>query len=280
MNTATAIARRTAYGLCIVSALLLTACGTRHVSKDITPEGRAGAVVFPDPDRIVLKGGTFPNLEDLRAIGPGVTKDQLYQALGRPHFREGLFGVREWDYLFHVRTDTGTTTCQYKVIFDDEQRGQSFHWAPASCADLVAARTQPAAAAMAPGASRFDVQTDTLFAFARYGRGDILPHGEAELAALGARLAAARRANVRVVGHTDRIGGEQANQRLSERRAATVRTVLVEHGVPAASIASEGRGKSQPVTRDCADGMARAALIECLKPDRRVEILVTGEETG
>lgn len=279
MNKYTAIARRTAFGLCIVSALLLTACGTRHVSKDITPEGRAGEVVFPDPDRIVLKGGTYPNLEDLRAIGPGVTKDQLYQSLGRPHFREGLFGVREWDYLFHFRTATGVTTCQYKVIFDSEQRGQSFHWAPASCADLLADRG-PAAAVVPPGASRFDVQTDTLFAFARHGRGDILPNGEAELAALGARLAAARHASVRVVGHTDRIGSERANQQLSERRAATVRTVLVEHGVSAASIVSEGRGKSQPVTQGCGDGMARAALIECLRPDRRVEILVTGEEVG
>ena len=54
-----------------------------------------------------------PNIESLRAVGPGVTKDQLYYLLGRPHFREGYAGVREWDYLFHFRVDGKVVTCQY-----------------------------------------------------------------------------------------------------------------------------------------------------------------------
>lgn len=121
----------------ILAASVLSACGTRHVSRDISPEGTAGEVIFPDASRAVLAEGTFPNVDNLRSIGPGATRDQLYQALGRPHFREGLFAVREWDYLFHFRTEAGVSSCQYKVIFDKDSLGQSFYWSPASCVEIL-----------------------------------------------------------------------------------------------------------------------------------------------
>ncbi len=132
------IARLTGLALVATAAAgLLAACGTRHVSRDISPDGVAAEVVFPDPAHAFLAGGTFPDPDALRRIGPGVTKDQLYQALGRPHFREGLIGVREWDYLFQFRTADGVVTCQYKVIFDRDYRGQRFHWLPEHCLEAV-----------------------------------------------------------------------------------------------------------------------------------------------
>jgi len=132
--------------LVAVATGVLAGCGTRYVSRDISPEGVAGEVVFPDPAYAVLVGGTMPDLDALRAIGSGVTKDQLYQALGRPHFREGLVGVREWDYLFQFRTADGPVSCQYKVIFDSEYRGQSFHWLPAYCLQSIEAAADASAA--------------------------------------------------------------------------------------------------------------------------------------
>ena len=45
-----------------------------------------------------------------------MNKDQIYQLIGRPHFREGLYGVREWDYLFNYREDGELKTCQYKTV--------------------------------------------------------------------------------------------------------------------------------------------------------------------
>ena len=161
------------FGIAFVSVILLTTAAgcTRHVSRDISPEGQAGEVVFPSLDSIVLKEGTFPNVEKLRKIGPEVTKDQLYDLLGRPHFREA-HGAREWDYLFHFRKGNETVTCQYKVIFDEQYRGQAFHWAPASCADVLAADAIPDATA-----KHFNLSGDALFAFARDGEQDILPGG-------------------------------------------------------------------------------------------------------
>jgi outer membrane protein assembly factor BamE (lipoprotein component of BamABCDE complex) len=124
--------------LAMAALLSLAGCGTSTVSKNISDDGRAGEVVFPDIGNDAwLKEGTFPNPDNLRRIAPGVSKDQLYDLVGRPHFREGLFGVREWDYVFNFRVPGGVKTCQYKVIYDTALRAQSFHWLPADCPELL-----------------------------------------------------------------------------------------------------------------------------------------------
>lgn len=265
MNIATHFKAAAAFAL----ATALAACSTSATKS------APGEVVFPERDRVVLKEGTFPNVANLRSIGPGVTKDQLYDLVGRPHFSEG-FAPKAWNYLFHFRTDEGVVTCQYQVQFDKEEHGQSFHWAPASCADLLKPPAAPVAAAAAAGTEQFSLSADALFAFGRSGVADIKPEGTTELARIAAQITAAQHSEVTVVGHTDRIGTEASNQRLSQARAETVRSVLVSHGVPAGSIRAEGRGEAEPVTRDCADSLARRALVACLAADRRVDITVSG----
>jgi OOP family OmpA-OmpF porin len=79
------------------------------------------------------------------------------------------------------------------------------------------------------------------------------------------------------VGHADRFGSESYNQRLSEQRAASVKTYLVSKGIEPNRIHAEGKGKMQPVTKpgQC-DGAKSAKVIACLQPDRRVDIEVVG----
>jgi outer membrane protein OmpA-like peptidoglycan-associated protein len=82
-----------------------------------------------------------------------------------------------------------------------------------------------------------------------------------------------------VVGHADRIGTQTYNQRLSERRAKAVKAYLVKKGLGDERIQTEGRGKMEPVTdaKTCT-GKHKKGLIECLQPDRRVEVTVTGQK--
>ena len=47
-----------------------------------------------------------------------MNKDQLYYLIGRPHFEEGLYGVREWDYAFNYRENGVHKICQFKIGFD------------------------------------------------------------------------------------------------------------------------------------------------------------------
>jgi OOP family OmpA-OmpF porin len=84
---------------------------------------------------------------------------------------------------------------------------------------------------------------------------------------------------VMVEGHTDRLGSAGYNQRLSLKRAESVKSYLVAMGgLSPAKVSAGGKGLTEPVTQpdDCR-GMKRSArLIACLQPDRRVEVEVTG----
>lgn len=76
--------------------------------------------------------------------------------------------------------------------------------------------------------------------------------------------------NITVTGHTDRIGSDAYNQKLSERRAEAAKNYLVGKGVSANRLAAVGKGESSPVVT-CND-RKRSGLIECLAPNRRVEV--------
>ena len=80
---------------------------------------------------------------------------------------------------------------------------------------------------------------------------------------------------INVNGHTDRLGSAQYNQKLSEKRADAVKAYLASKGVDAAKIETYGFGKTQPV-KSCPDNRNRKALIECLAPNRRVEVEIQG----
>lgn len=81
-----------------------------------------------------------------------------------------------------------------------------------------------------------------------------------------ARIQAINLDVVIAVGHTDSMGSEAHNQRLSLRRAEAVNAYLVNQGVPVDRIRTEGRGESQPMaSNDTAQGRSQ---------NRRVEITV------
>lgn len=84
---------------------------------------------------------------------------------------------------------------------------------------------------------------------------------------------------IEVEGHTDRIGSEQYNLELSKKRARAVVEEFIADGIDPSTITAEGYGKSRPVTGDKCNGIKnRKALVECLAPDRRVEVKFTGVE--
>jgi len=135
---------------------------------------------------------------------------------------------------------------------------------------------QPAPAPLVP--DKVSVPADALFAF---DKATLTPAGRSQLNTFADKLKALNLESVVAVGHTDRIGTEAYNQKLSERRAAAVRAFLIEQGVPADKVFSEGRGESQPVTGDQCKKMGRESaanhkLVACLAPDRRVEVEAVG----
>jgi OOP family OmpA-OmpF porin len=85
-------------------------------------------------------------------------------------------------------------------------------------------------------------------------------------------------ANVELVlvsGYTDRLGSQQYNQKLSEKRADAVKAYLVKKGVDASKIDTMGMGKTLQI-KSCPDGKDRKALIACLAPNRRAVVEIKG----
>lgn len=78
-----------------------------------------------------------------------------------------------------------------------------------------------------------------------------------------------------ITGHTDRLGSQGYNQKLSEKRADAVKAYLLAKGVKAANVETMGAGKTQPI-KGCDDKLGRKKLIECLAPNRRVTVDVKG----
>jgi len=76
--------------------------------------------------------------------------------------------------------------------------------------------------------------------------------------------------NVMITGYADRLGSDKYNQKLSERRAISVKNYLTGKGIDAGRLKAEGRGEANPVVM-CTE-KNRPALIKCLEPNRRVEI--------
>lgn len=253
----------------LVSLALLAGCSTTR--GNMPSHGNdGGEVSFPDPAHATMPEGIFVNIENLRTVAPGVTKDQLYNLLGSPHFGEGVFGVRKWNYIFDFRKPDGNHfTCQYQVEFDKKDRAQAFYWKPESCKSVLAAPAMVTAAApVALPKEPIRLSTDALFDF---DRSDLTAQGRDQLSRLLQQVQSASRIeDILVAGYTDRIGSDSYNQTLSERRAESVRNYLVAGGVSPGAVRIEGHGKANPLVA-CSDSN-RKALIACLAPNRRVEL--------
>lgn len=141
---------------------------------------------------------------------------------------------------------------------------------------VVAAATEPAKAVVTPkpAAEKITLAADALFDF---NKATLRPEGKAKLDDLVAKVKDIKLEVIIAVGHADRFGTDKYNQKLSEKRAESVKAYLVGKGMEPNRVYTEGKGKKQPVTKagDC-KGAKSKKVIACLQPDRRVEIEVIG----
>lgn len=264
-------ARKVAYAVSAAALVLLSACAG-GLSK-VDQHGKTDQPVFPQLDkaRMDLHEGTVADWSVVPLLRPGLSRDQLYQLLGRPHFSEG-FRVREWDYVLYLGEKGKNDPCQLKVLFDKDLRAQSYHWLPEGCQNAPAKAA--VAAVVAPQPQSFRLSADALFAF---DSSTLREGAEAELNDLIGKIKQHDvSSDLTITGYTDRLGSAAYNQRLSLARAQTVRDYLVNQGgIDASRIRVAGRGEANPLSA-CGNKMPKAELIDCLQPDRRVEVSVSG----
>ncbi|MDO4698929.1 MAG: OmpA family protein [Pasteurellaceae bacterium] len=238
-------------------ALAVTACG--NLSK-VSDEGTTENPVFPKISESEFNHdgsqfGSWPNWENVRQIERGMNKDQLYYLIGRPHFEEGLYGVREWDYAFNYREAGVHKICQFKILFDKNMNAQSFFWYPNGC----------------NGNASFNLSGDFLFDF---DKDTLTAKGKEVVDNVAAQLKSSGAQQVKIEGHTDRLGSVAYNLDLSQRRANMVKARLIQQGVTA-QMTAVGLGKAHQV-KACNEFPHGQALKDCLRPNRRVEIFANG----
>jgi len=145
---------------------------------------------------------------------------------------------------------------------------------PAAAAAPAKAAAPAPAAAPKPAAQKVTLAADALFDF---NKADLRPEGKAKLDKLANDIKGIKLEVILAVGHADRLGDDAYNQKLSEKRAASVKSYLVSKGVDANRVYAEGKGEKQPVTKpDQCKGPKSKAVVDCLQPDRRVDIEVIG----
>ena len=241
-----------------VSAVVfaVSACGNL---SDVSKDGTTDNPVFPKIEKSVFNHdgsqfGSWVNWDNVRQIERGMNKDQIYNLIGRPHFSEGLYGVREWDFVFNYRENGQHKVCQYKVLFDKNMNVGEQWWLPNGCGGL------------AP----YQLSADTLFDF---DKDTLTAQGKQVIQDLSTELKGNNAKNIKVVGYTDRLGSVEYNLDLSQRRASTVKSALEQNGVTAA-IQTEGKGKADQV-KAC-EGLKGKAEKDCLRPNRRVVVHADG----
>jgi OOP family OmpA-OmpF porin len=138
----------------------------------------------------------------------------------------------------------------------------------APCPEKPAAKAE--APKPVPRPEKVTLAGETLFDFNKY---NLRPEGKRELGKavteIRAKLQglAVEQRRISVTGHTDSVGSDAYNLKLSQRRAQTVREFMVEQGVDPSIIEARGLGESQPV--------ASNATPEGRQQNRRVEIEFT-----
>ena len=138
---------------------------------------------------------------------------------------------------------------------------------PAPVAAPAAAPVAPAAAVVppAPVSEKVTYAADAFFDF---DKSSLKPEGKAKLDDLASKMGGLNLEVIIGVGHTDSVGTKEYNQKLSERRANTVKEYLVSKGIEKNRVYTEGKGLSQPVADNkTAEGRAK---------NRRVEVEVVG----
>ena len=120
-----------------------------------------------------------------------------------------------------------------------------------------------------------EISADALFAFDKYQLKDMKPEGKAQIEKFASELnkVYSNVVQIDVVGHTDRLGSDDYNYRLGQRRATTVKNYLQTLGVKERIVATS-KGETQPKVNPQNSNLT--ILKQELAPNRRVEISVTG----
>lgn len=197
---------------------------------------------------------------------------------GIESYVQGATAEPVWKNSFGECWHTGTWTKEAATVEGCDGYVKPMPPAPIAALPMPAPEPPKPMPAPPPQPKMYTLKADVLFDF---DKSVLKPEGKKALDDLYAEAMAMDPQNgfASVTGHADRIGSERYNQRLSEARAKSVADYLMAKGKQAEKIKVMGLGESSPVTGSACDNVRPfSKLVECLAPDRRVDIEVQGQK--
>lgn len=225
-------------------------------------------------------------------VQPGLDKHQVRQLLGHPHSTEGLFFVKDWNYLIEVHgPQSQRLNGQLPLQFDEDNKLTAAHRQTEHCATAVEPPTSTKAVVEpprppdvgVPDSSESPIASDResltmhglLFPFGPSDLGDLSKHDLARLEAFAERVSseALRVQDITIYGHSDRLGPPERRMLSSQLRARSVAEVFIRRGIDPQRIRIIAQGAEEPMT-DCPPRVPNPQVLGCLAQDRRVVIAV------